>query len=135
MYCYPLGMRTIEEIRLENFQGLVRELEAHRGAPLNDSEVAFNLGISKVYAWQLRSGKRTKIDSVGARKIELHAGKAVGWMDTNFKMWPFPGIEPERFNALTYEQRIEIQGQIRERIERFEAATIASNQKNGTTDK
>jgi hypothetical protein len=34
--------------------------------------------------------------------------------------WPFPGINSSRFHALTSDQKIEIQGLVRERIERFE---------------
>lgn len=35
-------------------------------------------------------------------------------------VWPFPDIEPERFDDLSPNQKIEIQGLVRERIERFE---------------
>lgn len=34
--------------------------------------------------------------------------------------WPFPDIERARFDALSLRQQIEIQGVVRERIERFE---------------
>jgi ribosome-binding protein aMBF1 (putative translation factor) len=34
--------------------------------------------------------------------------------------WPFPGIERSRFDALSRDQQIEIQGLVRERIEKFE---------------
>ncbi|MBQ0934631.1 hypothetical protein [Ideonella paludis] len=34
--------------------------------------------------------------------------------------WPFPGISRTRFQALSTEQRLEIQGVVRDRIERFE---------------
>lgn len=35
--------------------------------------------------------------------------------------WPFPGIEPERWETLLPDERIEIQGVVRERMEAFEA--------------
>jgi hypothetical protein len=34
--------------------------------------------------------------------------------------WPFPDIDIERFQQLSFNQKIEIQGLVRERIERFE---------------
>lgn len=34
--------------------------------------------------------------------------------------WPFPGIDRSRFDALSRDQQIEIQGLVRERIEKFE---------------
>lgn len=34
--------------------------------------------------------------------------------------WPFPDIDRERFDRLSLRQQIEIQGVVRERIERFE---------------
>ena len=43
--------------------------------------------------------------------------------------WPFPGIDRERFDQLSRDQQIEIQGVVRERIEIFEAAF--GNQKTG----
>jgi hypothetical protein len=36
--------------------------------------------------------------------------------------WPFPDLDRARFERLSPNQRIEIQGLVRERIERFEAA-------------
>lgn len=40
--------------------------------------------------------------------------------------WPFPDIERARFERLSPNQRIEIQGLVRERIERFEAEQAAA---------
>lgn len=118
-------MRTIEETRLANFTRLRDEL----GTP-NDQQVADAFGISKVYAWQLRNGKRSSIDSAAARKIERAANKPRGWLDTDFELWPFPGIDASRFQALTHDQRIEIQGLVRIRLEGFEQdATLAKQQR------
>lgn len=36
--------------------------------------------------------------------------------------WPFPDIDRSRFDQLKDSQRYEIQGMVRERLERFEAA-------------
>ena len=124
-------MRTIEEIRLENFRALVTEL---LGEGAGDPDIANTLGISKVYAWQLRTGKRTAIDGKAARKMEMKAEKPMGWMDTDFKLWPFPGIEPQRFAGLSSNQRIEIQGHVRVWVERFESenAELARKRANGS---
>lgn len=35
--------------------------------------------------------------------------------------WPFPGIDRQRLLRLAHDQQIEIQGLVRERMERFEA--------------
>lgn len=43
--------------------------------------------------------------------------------------WPFPGIDPARFASLDRDERIEIQGLVRERLERFEAAQAASRKR------
>lgn len=129
---YSGWMRTIDEIRLNNFRTLVAELRAEQGAEVGDAEVAASLGISKVYAWQLRTGKRDKIDSPAARKMEKAAQKAVGWLDTDFMLWPFPGIAPDRFDALTRDERIEIQGQVRGWVEKFESARQSKPLRTGT---
>jgi hypothetical protein len=34
--------------------------------------------------------------------------------------WPFPDIDRDRFDGLSFNQKIEIQGLVRDRIERFE---------------
>lgn len=127
-------MRTIEEIRLENFGRLCKELQDELGEELTDLEVSRHLGISKVYAWQLRTGARDKIDSKTARKFEAKANKPEGWMDTDSRLWPFPGIDPGRFSALSHDQKIEIQGLVRERVERFEDDALHLR-KNGSTGK
>lgn len=50
---------------------------------------------------------------------------------TGVSIWPFTGIDPERIARLTRDQRVEIQGVIRDRIERFEAE-LGNGRKNGT---
>lgn len=73
-----------------------------------------------------RNGKRVReklIDRVHARP-EMR-----GWFSACLPVgpaeagWPFPGIEPARFVRLSRDQQIEIQGLVRDRIERFEEAS------------
>lgn len=53
---YPDTMRTIEEIRLDNFRALVDELARDlRRAPKN-VEISAHLGVSTVYVHQLFKG-------------------------------------------------------------------------------
>jgi|GEM_PF-4876405 len=118
--CYPDRVLTIEQIRLRNYTSLIEELGRERGYALKDPEVALALGISKVYAWQIRNGKRSAIDSKAARKMEECAGKPVGWLDTNFELWPFPGIDAASFERLNPEQKLEIQGSVRSLLLAFE---------------
>lgn len=117
---YPVEVRTIEQIRLENFRQLVQELRASLGREPTAVELSDFTGISSVYAWQLQTGKRDAIDSKAARKIDRRASKGDGWMDTDFTLWPFPGISPAKFENLRADQVLEIQGIVRQRIERFE---------------
>lgn len=118
--CYPAEVLTIEQIRLQNYATLIKELGRERGYDLKDPEVAAALGISKVYAWQIRNKKRSAIDSKAARKMEAMAGKPLGWLDTNFDLWPFPGIDAAAFERLSQEQKLEIQGSVRSLLLAFE---------------
>lgn len=54
-----------------------------------------------------------------AREIEDKLSLPGGYLD-GFSGWPFPGIQAERFHALTHDQRMEIQGIVRQWIEKFE---------------
>lgn len=124
-------MRCIEEVRLENYLALVSELQNELGRAPSDVEIAIHTGLSKVYVHQLRKGKRANLQSVAARKMEKCAGKPLGWLDTDRKLWPFRGIDPARFELLSLDQKIEIQGVVRERIERFESE-LGNTLRNGT---
>lgn len=86
-----------------------------------DAEIATSLGISSVYAWQIKTGKRASIESKAARKIETAVGKPEGWFDTDFDLWPFPGIDQERFAKLLPDEKIEIQGSVRKMMLDFES--------------
>lgn len=116
---YPDWMRTIEATRMANYRRLVEELKGGR-EKITGPEIATALGISAVYAWQLENGKRDTIDSKAARKMERKADKPEGWMDTDFDLWPFPDKSLlARVEALTEEQRVEVQGAIRQALSAF----------------
>ena len=114
-------MRTIEEIRISNYKRLVDELREDLGREPSGKEVADFLGISSAYVSQFKTGARENIDSHAARKMEAKAKKPRGWLDTDFEVWPFPGIDRSRFDALTRSQRDEIQGMVRAALLEFEA--------------
>lgn len=114
--CSLPPVKTIEAIRLGNFWRLAEELASEAAPEPNDPTIAAAMGLSKVYVWQLRNGKRDKIDSAAARKIEKNMQKPIGWLDADPEAWPFPGIDRELFEALTPEQKTEIQGLVRRSI-------------------
>lgn len=71
-----------------------------------------------------KTGKPRSMDRETARRIERALGKPDGWMDQpitdGLTTWPFPGIDPARFENLTPEQKIEIRGVVRNMINGFE---------------
>src|SRR5882672_3991644 len=119
--CYAAAVRTIETVRLENYRALIAEIERERGHEMKGAELAAALGISAVYVWQLNKGARDSIDSKAARKIEAAASKPEGWLDTDFSLWPFPGIDSARFQNLSTDQQLEIQEVVRRMLMEFEA--------------
>lgn len=120
---YPVRVKTIEAVRMANYRRLVAELQGEADAPISAAEVARALGISKVYAWQLEKGKREAIDSKAARLMERSMLKDEGWMDTDFDLWPFPDADLlVALTALKRDQRLEIQGVIRQHLSKFERA-------------
>lgn len=46
---------------------------------------------------------------------------------------PFPGIDPQRFSRISYEQRLELQGIVRRELDKFDDMN-ASDLKNGSTN-
>lgn len=108
---------------MANYKRLVTELR-DEGASVRPADIARALGISKVYAWQLENGKRESIDSKAARAIEREMHKPVGWLDTDFELWPFPDADLlGRIEALDYARRLELQGVLRKVLADFEQAT------------
>jgi hypothetical protein len=130
---YPVWVKTIEAIRLANYRRLVREIQGDQES-IGPPDVARALGISTVYAWQLGKGKRDKIDSKAARLMEREAGKPEGWMDTDFDMWPFPDKALlARLEKLDEPQRTEIQGVLKERLDRYESNVSTPGKLSGSS--
>lgn len=117
-------MRTVEETRLVNYRRLIDELREELRRDPSGKEISDHTGITTVYVSQLKTGTRANIDSQAARKIELAAKKPRGWLDTDFDLWPFPGLDMARFDPLTKGQRDEIQGMVRGALLEFEAERL-----------
>lgn len=97
-----------------------RVAKASTGATIDTIEkLAAAYGLS---AWQILAPTLEAKPSVGGRPVV-----------TGVSVWPFADIDPSRFDALTLRQQIEIQGVVRERIERFEADSGKIRKANGTT--
>jgi len=124
---YPVTVRTIEEIRLSNYRRAVAELAEER-PDIKAPDIARAFGISTVYAWQLENGKRSAIDSKAARKIEMELGKPVGWMDTDYELWPFDPELLAQIGRLKSDARIEIQGVLRAELARRAAPQKVSGE-------
>lgn len=123
---YPDVVKTIEAIRLENFFRLAEDLRVRDSLP-TDKAVAGALGISAGYLSQLRAGVRSVIDSDAARKIERATKKPTGWMDTDFDLWPFPDKSLlEEVERLERDQRVELQGALRQALANMTGARVAS---------
>lgn len=100
-------------------------LENLRGMKLSAKELESAVGGRYTYWRDLLAGNKSFGEKI-ARKIEEKLGLARGSLDTDQKnrkksSWPFPGIERARFDGLTHDQKIEIQGLVRIRIEKFES--------------
>lgn len=85
----------------------------------NQSAVGFFLNgktaLSLKAARGFARGLQCKIEDFSPRLAQLIAEPVAA-------AWPFPGIDPQRFQKLTETERIELQGVVRERIESFERA-------------
>lgn len=73
-------MRTVEEIRLENYWRLVQELRDELRREPTGADIKALTGISEAYASQLKNKVRSNIDSAAARKMESKSGKPRGWL-------------------------------------------------------
>lgn len=84
--------------------------------------------------WKVRGvprGRYTDLADVLGLTTDQVAGRApLPW--ERHDSWPFPGIDPARFDRLTELQRGEIQGKVREMIERFEVETSQSGKSSGS---
>lgn len=107
---YAASVMTCAEIRLANFQRLLKEFDADEGGAMSGPKFAELLGITPVYVWQLKKGKRAKIDEIAARKIERKLGKPRGWMDNDPTFWPFADIDLDRVQRLGKPARDKLEG-------------------------
>jgi hypothetical protein len=122
-------MKVVEDVRRERLQelrvrfGTLAALNRQLGRLDRDATLGQYLNKSV----DSRTKKVKGMGSALAREIEEKLNLEVGWMDTDPDLvagqapaWPFANLDYGRFERLTAEQRIEIQGVLRERIERFE---------------
>lgn len=121
-------MKTVETVRRERLRelkerfGSVAELNRQLGRLDKDATLGHilngNIGT--------KTNKPKTMGSELARDIERKLDLPEGWMDTDPELlltregaWPFPGIDRAAFDALTAEQKIEIQGVVRKAIRDF----------------
>ncbi len=93
----------------------------------NSSDLAAWCGVSPqaVNGWK-RTGRITKGNLERAASFfgsgpSFTRGGAYAARESATSGWPFPDLDRARFDALTPNQKIEIQGVVRERIDKFEA--------------
>lgn len=118
---YSGSVKTSDEIRLANLQRLAGELNADAGHELSGPEFAAAIGVSDVYEWQLRKGKRKKIDEKAARTIERKTGKPRGWLDNDECAWPFVRVDRSRYDALDLADKVFVQDAMNAAISNCEA--------------
>ncbi|MDQ3270757.1 MAG: hypothetical protein M3Q12_01120 [Pseudomonadota bacterium] len=103
---------------LHHFCKLKKMVNA-RGEP-GSAELAARIGRTQNYCSQLLLGKKSFGEDI-ARHIEEHLG-LLRWDLDGGAGWPFKGIDRRSFDRLTPDQRIEIQGAVRNMITQFEVA-------------
>lgn len=103
----------------------LRQARKRVGVELSQTELAEKAGVSQGTVGNIEGGKRGGLESLpllaealGVRYRWLRDGEEP--MFSSDRPWPFPNIEPERFEKLADWQRFEIQGVVRERIDSFE---------------
>ena len=99
-------------------------LAAHDDDKEAVNSLAAKLGIS--YTAVAKAARGGRFSALHNAKAALALGVDAHWLATGDgaqkpQVWPFPDLERARFDALEVNQKIEIQGIVRERIERFEA--------------
>lgn len=123
-------MKEVEQVRRERLQSLrerfgsLAELNRELARPDRDATLGQYLNMTI----GTKSPKVKAMGSALAREIEEKLSLPRGWMDTDPDLvrergdpWPFKSLDYARFDRLTLEQKIEIQGVLRDRIDRFEA--------------
>lgn len=118
---YPVGVKTVDEIRLANYRRLTAEVQEHLGREPSGVELADALGISAAYVSQIKTGKRTNIEEESARKMEDKRGKERGWMDNDQDLWPFQSLSAERFAKLPERFKGMAEQEVRRILEEWES--------------
>lgn len=119
---YPVSVKTINVIRLENYWRLVGEIEREQNQKPTGVEIARRLDIAAPYVTQLKKGVRKNIQDDAARKMEAGMGKPRGWMDNDPTLWPFQTISPGRFNSLPTHWKGIAEGEVRRVLEEWESS-------------
>jgi hypothetical protein len=120
-------MSKLPESRLEWLKHYCREkgLLNNRGEP-GSAELAEKIDRSQNYCSQLLLDKKSFGEDI-ARHIEEKLN-LLKWDLDGGAGWPFRGVDRRRFDALTNDQKLEIQGLVRKAITDFEveSATLAA---------
>lgn len=107
---------------------VIEEALAHKRPPQKAQWLADRLGITAqvITNWKLRG----KVPPARYRQIAEALGLTVDQLEHKAPLpwekntgWPFPQIEQSRFDRLEDWQRIEIQGKVREMIDKFESSS------------
>jgi hypothetical protein len=105
---------------------------SRRKPPRDQKWLAQELGIGAqaITNWKKRgvvpSAHYAALAELFGLSMEQIAGKAPAPWEGSSGEWPFPDIDSARFMRLTPTQRGEIQGKVRELIERFESEPKSS---------
>lgn len=117
---YPVPVKTISAIRMENYRRLIEELRRELQYEPKGAEIAARFGITAAYVSQIKNGHRSDIDEAAARKIEAKCEKEMGWLDNDPSLWPFETISAERFSRLPERHKGMIEQEARRVIEEWE---------------
>lgn len=116
--------RYIEIAGMDTIASRLRHARDLRG--LSQTDLAKEAEVSQSTVGNIEAGIRGGLPSLpniaaalGVRHKWLRDGDEP--MQFDAPPWPFPGIDPRRFDALDRDQKIEIQGVVRARIEAFES--------------
>lgn len=97
---------------------LQKNLINSKGQP-GSAELAAKIDRTPNYCSQLLLGKKSFGEDI-ARHIEVKL-ELLKWDLDGGAGWPFKGIDRRKFDQLTYDHKMEIQGMVRKYIDDFEA--------------